>query len=969
MIQVFGIPALRWHGKTKTLAADQLAWLCVILACSPHGVTRDALCQLFWSDSSQSRARANLRQTLLKFKASELGTFLRLEAEMVFLDVSSDWQGFWASLARQDDLTALDLARDEFLRQFESNNNQLLSWREQQRSKVYEAWSLAVLRVVPNTEPDQASGLWEALLEGDLLSEEHLQLALAWCHIHAKNSLGQRWYKRFALLLEHELQCLPSQKTRDLLAETTAASANIGFLGRSAELSYLSLLAQKTNCISIIGFAGSGKTRLAHEVLHLLETNYLLVALHQVIETDSFLAQIAQALGLQGSHLEETIPAALEARGGQILLDNAEHLSLKSRILLETWVDTIPNLQWWITSRQAVLQKGEQILLQGLEIQPDLIRSSAAQLLLAFAKRANPDFIVEQEKWLLEVCQAVRGLPLALEFIGSAAHKYDLQGLHQRYVLQNKFQDSVINSVLEMSFVALSQTEQDVLLALVVLPNHTQIEVILAVSQANMDTIEQLYWQGWLEQSPLHSLHLHESVRQYLQPKRSTKAVLNLTNFYEIWLAQQLSKPQQDTWTDLKSHWQGLETAWQAGFEQGNWVYLEKTIWYYWQILEPLELFLNGLGMMQLETTMSATLQSAILTVRGWCEARLGRSNQALATLAAAANLYLHRHTLEAMALAQHSAGDFILSLPSWTKALEAHVLVGDQIGEARVLLHLGDIASENTENERAEHLFFDALQIARRNQNLALTAKALHLLGALAVHHGQLELGRSRYQEAIKHLEPLGMNLSVAKLINNIAVIDHMNHQIQAAREGYQKSLMLRRPLGDLKGIAQITANLAALEWDHGDRRESLHLHETALAERQRLGDARGMVNSHNCLCEVYLHFGLLSAAKEQAEQATHQAQQLGSEVLLHHCLLSYAAIYLHQQQLELATRYLAHPLRGQSSQECKFSAEPYALQIEAQLPQIRINTVIHQALRTTIQQLITECQHDAANAKLYSN
>ncbi len=960
-IQVFGSPKLRHRGQFQSFGTKQLDWLLLVLACS-NGVSRETLRHLFWLDSNEARAKANLRMALSQLKSGQFGSALRFDGQMVYLDIPSDWQAFWTALGSGDDLTAMDLAREVLLSEISCKQNALLEWREQQRQLVFEAWKAAIWRSLPQLEVSMALFWLERLLSRDPYSEQDLQMALAWCKEHGFDADGRRWYKRFEGLLLQELGALPSQTTQTLFWQLESAHQprQTAFFGRSKELERLRLLAEKPDVrlVSIIGLGGSGKTRLALEALQ--SQNPLVIGLQHVVSIEAFQAVVAQALGLQGAWLEERLVAALEARGGLVLLDSAEHLNLEARELLQNWVDSVSAVQWWLTSREPMLETGEVLSLKGLDFSSGgFAQSEAAQLFLAVTKRVRPDFVADNLELIDQLCTAVQGLPLGLEMLGAAAQQYDLAGLQRVFLKGSK---PSLTKILETSWNGLSPIEKHILITLVVLPNQISVLFFMRLCPNSADTLEGLQQRGWL-QIEQEQLTLHELIRQFLEPYRTKETQWQFIHEHQRWLE---SMQQSKNWQQLGLAWHQLKAAWQTANQLAAWQQLEQMVWLYWQAIENLELYQDALGFLKTDTEMPSTLQSAILTLIAWCETKLGRGHDALQKIAQALELHNHRYTLEAQAMALFSTGDYTESQLIWEQTLEAHLFAGDQIGEARALLYIGDLAFEKGNSERAETLFLDTLRLARLHQDSALCAKALHLLGVVAVRRGQLELGRNRYQEAIEHLGQ-SQALSRAKLHNNIAVIDHMTQNIELARTGYQQSLELRRPHGDVKGVAQLTANLAMLEWDYGNRLESMRIHEQALSMRQRLKDTRGIINSQNCLCEVYLHFQMHQPAKDCAFQATQMALELGAEVLYYHCLLSFAALSLRENQLEAAARYLAHPWLGQSSQECKFSAEPYFKELEAKLSSVALERYFHLALAAAPILLLNECLGVAKNEMRY--
>lgn len=232
-------------------------------------------------------------------------------------------------------------------------------------------------------------------------------------------------------------------------------------------------------------------------------------------------------------------------------------------------------------------------------------------------------------------------------------------------------------------------------------------------------------------------------------------------------------------------------------------------------------------------------------------------------------------------------------------------------------------------------------------------------LLGAFAVQQGQLELGRSRYSQALVHYEQSQSQISCAKLHNNIAVIDHMQHNTEAALAGYQKSLEIRQQQGDQKGEAQLYNNIASLEWDAGDKQKALLLHEQALALRERLGDLRGMVNSLIALVEAYSHFMLLEPAKARFKELCQRVFALQNEHLMFYTLHAAGCLALALGLPELAVRCFAHPAHNPiSPSECQFNCRPYLALLE-QHP-----TKVGQALESSPEQILRDI---AANSAMH--
>ena len=81
-------------------------------------VSREQLAFLFWPDTDQSTALANLRQLLRRSKQLAYAADLDIEPEQVRWQVSTDVANFQKNLHDQDWLKSIEYYQDHFLNNF-----------------------------------------------------------------------------------------------------------------------------------------------------------------------------------------------------------------------------------------------------------------------------------------------------------------------------------------------------------------------------------------------------------------------------------------------------------------------------------------------------------------------------------------------------------------------------------------------------------------------------------------------------------------------------------------------------------------------------------------------------------------------------------------------------------------------------------------------------------------------------------
>lgn len=199
------------------------------------------------------------------------------------------------------------------------------------------------------------------------------------------------------------------------------------FVGRERELRELRRLVATTRALTLCGPGGIGKSRLALRLLALLAAEFpdgaCFVDLADLRQPDLVIPQVAAAAGISeepGRPLADTLADALASRRLLLALDNCEHLidscaQLSRRILAGS-----PSVTLVLTSREPLRVPGETVWpVPPLSVTPAGTpdRNEAVDLFADRAAACRPGFTVSPDNaaTVLSICQALDGLPLAIE--------------------------------------------------------------------------------------------------------------------------------------------------------------------------------------------------------------------------------------------------------------------------------------------------------------------------------------------------------------------------------------------------------------------------------------------------------------------------------------------------------------------------------------------------------------------------
>ena len=219
------------------------------------------------------------------------------------------------------------------------------------------------------------------------------------------------------------------------------------FVGRERELEETRLLLSRSRLLTLAGSSGSGKTRLAVELVAgeagRWRDGVWFVDLSVVRTSDGVPAAVAAAMGL--SQHGADVRAVCEHIGDTqrlLLLDNCEHLIDACAELVEAVLSSCPSTTVLATSQEELRLASETVWrvppltlpLSGEHSDPErLLASEAVQL---FLERASSLRNVAEDLSALEtvahICRRLDGIPLAIELAASLVAVLPLEEIRDR---------------------------------------------------------------------------------------------------------------------------------------------------------------------------------------------------------------------------------------------------------------------------------------------------------------------------------------------------------------------------------------------------------------------------------------------------------------------------------------------------------------------------------------------------------
>jgi predicted ATPase/transcriptional regulator with XRE-family HTH domain len=669
----------------------------------------------------------------------------------------------------------------------------------------------------------------------------------------------------------------PARRSNNLPAQLSS------FVGREREVADVRCLLQTTRLLTLTGTGGVGKTRLAlqvaSETLEEYPDGIWFIDLAPLGAGELVARAVSSVLGVREEPtrpLVETLTDVLGARRLLLLLDNCEHLVQACAALADCLLRACEGLSILATSRETLRIDGETAWRAPSMTVPDELLGSleqvrqveAVRLFLerAVAAQARFRLTAENAAAVIEICQRLDGIPLAIELAAARVSMLPVEQLVAR--LDDRLRlltggsrlapsrQQTLRATVQWSYDLLSEPERRLFNRLSVFAGGFGLDAAEALRPEEpigaspvLELLGRLVDKSLVqadEDSGHARFRLLETLRQYAREQLQAVGDEGPTHDrhadFFVRLAEEaepeLWGPRLTDWlARLEREHDNLRAAltWclargdaERGLRLGGalarfWLsrghLTEGREWLDRLLMLP-ENVAHGFG------RATAINGAALLAdYQGDGVAALTFAEEAVARARALGAARPLAMALPPLASSLYRYGDFSRASIACEEGIAASRAAKDRALEALNMVLLGRTQHVQGRIAAARELYETALPVAQDTGYARMQIRAQFYLGLLNHEEGDFSAARIHLQESLARSRDVADKLEVVRVLVELARLEADERDAASARQHLADAVHLGRELGHREILAECVGALARLLTVQGQTQQALHL------------------------------------------------------------------------------------------------------------------------------------------------
>lgn len=674
------------------------------------------------------------------------------------------------------------------------------------------------------------------------------------------------------------------------------------FIGRKADVDRITQKLSQHRLVSLTGVGGIGKTRLAihcsSKLLSRFRNGIWWVDLVPWLDEALVPQAIAQVLGVRESptqSLIQSVQCFLREKQLLLVLDNCEHLINACAQLAEALLTHSAKLRILATSREALGIIGEAVyqlptlslpISKHHKLIDSLMKYEGVRLFVERAEARSGFKLTEQNaKAVLEICQHLDGIPLALELAAARTVSLSAEDLAER--LNDRFnllrqgnrtalpRHQTLRATIDWSYDLLSPKERVLLRRLAVFAGSwTLREAQVICSDEEIGREEVLDLLAHLVEKSLVIMHVEnnqtryrmlETIRQYTHEKlvnsvEAQRVQERHLEFFVQFAAEaepNLNGPEQVDWLDrLATEHANFRAALSWALEHheiDGAARLGTGLFWFWVFRSHLRE-----GWQWLKQTIELSRRMA--------------QTKPMSTSAEA----LFAHVLNRASLLAYYRGKQTQARSLAEEGLVLSRKIKNKKLIIEALLPLGFVIQNQGDYARAGVLLEEKLALSREVGETWDVARALVLLGNVALNQKDYASARIRYEEGLALSREIGHRLFISIFSNNLGHVALNECNYIAAKELYTEAVSLAREVGSKRYMIIPLVGWAGLARALGQQERATRLSGAAEALCESIGSRLEQEDQFEHECTI-------SVAHSQLDEVTfNQLWQEGRRMTL---------------------------------------------------------------------------------------